>query len=49
MDVVDQYIWSKNNFIQKMVEFRVNNFTCCMYGVQQFQFEKQYFRLVELI
>ena len=32
-----------------MVEFRVNNFTCCVYGVHPFQLEKQCFRLVELI
>ena len=49
MNGLDQYFWSKNNFKQKMVKFRVNNFTCCVYCVQPFQLEKQYFRLVELI
>ena len=43
MDVLDQYIWSKNKFIHKMVEFRGNNFTCFVYGVQLFQLEKAIF------
>ena len=41
MDVFDQYIWGKSNFIQKMDEFRLyfNKLICSVFGVQPIQLE----------